>query len=333
MSLDNSTTKKKVYLVHILAVLLILSTVCTAILLFLHIINSWFFIVATIVFFFQTVGSILCIYECKKTEEYSKLYLEGNGKESLSLILHHFTPSTELLLQDYQKIEPQSIQEEANTRKAQYLALQNQINPHFLYNTLEAIRSEAVIGGLDTVADMSETLANFFRYIISNTSELVTLADEIKNVQNYFTIQKFRFGDRINLEISIPPDEPVQFYRLPKLILQPIVENAIIHGLEDKISGGLISISVRTTQSNFTIIIEDNGKGIKYTKLIEINRHLGVHPLADKHTDKHSGIAIFNVNERLQLLYGQKYGLTYFSVPQVGTTVEISLPNIQEEKS
>ncbi len=326
--------KPKIFLVRILCLHLILSSACTAAaLLFSLTENHMLFYISVAGFAAVSIGTALCIIECRKTERYMKLYLNGNGNEPLQLIRFNYSASTEQLLARQRKTVPLNVQWEENRRKAEYLALQNQINPHFLYNTLEAIRSEAVIGGLDTVADMSETLANFFRYTISNTFDLVTLADEIKNVQNYFTIQKFRFGDRINLVVEIPADEPLRFYRLPKLILQPIVENAIIHGLEDKIGGGQILIKARTTSNKFCITVEDNGRGIEYNKLIDINRHLGTQTRSDRQPEKHSSIAIYNVNDRLQLLYGQQYGLTYFSIPQIGTTVEIVLPKIPEDES
>ena len=116
-------------------------------------------------------------------------------------------------------------------RQAQYLALQNQINPHFLYNTLEGIRSEAVAGGLNVVADMTEYLAKFFRYTISKVENLLSVTEELENIETYFAIQQFRFGDRLRLEID-DPEPGIQNCQIPKLTMQPLVENAIIHGLE-----------------------------------------------------------------------------------------------------
>ena len=121
-----------------------------------------------------------------------------------------------------------------NKRQAQYLALQNQINPHFLYNTLESIRGEALIAGLDGVADMTEALAKFFRYTITNIENLVTVQDELDNCETYFLIQKYRFGDRLQLHIDYDGEdwEDIMSCKIPKLTLQPILENSIIHGTE-----------------------------------------------------------------------------------------------------
>ena len=225
-----------------------------------------------------------------------------------------------------QNMVSQEIKWQENKRQAHYLALQNQINPHFLYNTLEAIRSEALKAGLNTVADMSESLANYFRYTISQTSDFVTLAEEIQNVRDYFSIQKFRFGERLSLDIQIPETDDFQMYHMPKLILQPIVENSLIHGLESKLSGGLIKITAMFSDKCLYIYIEDNGVGITSDSLIELNRRLASDEDPGEDGEKHGGIAIKNVNSRIRLIYGDDYGLTYFSLPQVGTTVEISLP-------
>ncbi len=103
-------------------------------------------------------------------------------------------------------------------KQAEYLALQNQINPHFLYNTLEAIRADALIAGVDQIADTTEALATFFRYTITDVDRLVTLSDELENVEDYFTIQKFRFGDRMNLELELN-DEELLSARMPRLVL------------------------------------------------------------------------------------------------------------------
>ncbi len=128
----------------------------------------------------------------------------------------------------------------ATKKQAQYLALQNQINPHFLYNTLEGIRGETLDAGLENVAKMTEALATFFRYTISNVEKLVTLEDELTNVNNYYIIERYRFGERLTLsvEYDVADERSIMSYKLPKLTLQPIVENSICHGIEQKIGKG-----------------------------------------------------------------------------------------------
>jgi len=235
------------------------------------------------------------------------------SKGTLALITNYYLQhSRESLLED-------------KRRHAEYLVLQNQINPHFLYNTLEAIRSEALIGGLPQVADMSETLAKFFRYTISNTEDLVNLEDEIRNVQDYFSIQCYRFGFRIKLELDSLSLDQFSNYRLPKLVLQPIVENSIIHGLESKIEGGTVRIFAQEGDESISIAISDDGVGMDTEQLEKLNKHLseGVNV---QNTVSRRGIAIINVDKRLKLLYGIDWGLSYYSALNGGTTVIIRLP-------
>jgi two-component system sensor histidine kinase YesM len=276
---------------------------------------------------FLIAATVLSFREMGKVNRCLKLYAKGSGIEPLQSVKHSISKEFDELIALLMEENQSDKLLEENRRQAQYLALQNQINPHFLYNTLEAIRSEALIGGLVNVAEMSETLARFFRYIISNTSGLVLLEDELKNVKDYFAIQKFRFGDRMSLDLKISPDNPILGYHLPKLILQPIVENAIIHGLEEKVEGGTITISAEHNENDVVIIIEDDGVGMDSKVLVELNRKLNDHsPRKDDGEKKKGGIAIANVNERLQLLFGLQYGLAYYSVTGIGTKVEIRLP-------
>ena len=218
-----------------------------------------------------------------------------------------------------------------NKRQAQYLALQNQINPHFLYNTLDGIRSEALIAGLDNVAEMTEAMAVFFRYTISNVENLMTIDDEIDNCKSYFKIQQYRFGERISLDIQMEQPD-LGSYLIPKLTLQPILENSIIHGTEMKIGKGTTVISICKTDSRILIEVKDDGVGMDENTLERLNRKLdiGGSELADMKSSK-GGIALSNVNNRIHLLFGREYGIQIFSVKDVGTSVEISLPAVTRE--
>lgn len=223
----------------------------------------------------------------------------------------------------------------ATKKQAQYLALQNQINPHFLYNTLEGIRGETLNAGLENVAKMTEALATFFRYTISNVENLVTLEDELINVNNYYIIQKYRFNDRINLKIEYEAinEMEVIMYKIPKLTLQPIVENSIYHGIERNVGIGNISIKIQTTAKRLIITISDNGVGMTEARLQEINDKLSRTSLEyiNPDTKTQGGIAIVNVNNRIKLLFGEEYGVCVYSALNVGTDVEITLPLIKED--
>lgn len=242
------------------------------------------------------------------------------GTEELARVLVHLTESDQLL--------------NANKRQAQYLALQNQINPHFLYNTLDSIRSEAMLGENRSVAEMTEALATFFRYTISKVENMVTLEEELDNTKVYFLIQKHRFEDRVNLEIEYDrEDEAILRCLLPKLTIQPVVENSIIHGIERKVGSGTIRIVLRCTEKRLLIKISDDGVGMAPEVLERLNHQLD-QPVFDSiqlSKDK-GGIAILNVNNRIHLIFGEEYGMAVYSTPGVGTDTEIHLPLITSER-
>lgn len=219
-------------------------------------------------------------------------------------------------------------------KQAEYLALQNQINPHFLYNTLEGIRSEALCAGMDGVAEMTEALATFFRYTISNVDNLVTLEDELTNIENYYRIQQYRFGDRLSVSVEYAEEDEreVLMLRLPKLTLQPIVENSIYHGIERKIGKGNLRIKLQTTPDRLIITISDDGLGMEKEQLELLNKKLRSTSLDDvaQIKGKQGGIAIVNVNNRIKLLFGDEYGVYIYSTQDVGTDVTITLPKVKE---
>lgn len=218
-------------------------------------------------------------------------------------------------------------------KQAQYLALQNQINPHFLYNTLESIRSEALCAGVEGVASMTEALATFFRYTISNVDKLVTLEDELENIENYYMIQQYRFGNKLNMEIEYGDDISVLNFFLPKLTLQPIVENAIYHGIERKLENGHLHIYIEQTKTRLLIRVSDDGIGMDKDILEELNNKLLTHYLTNVESinEKKGGIAIVNVNNRIKLLFGEEFGIYIYSTKGAGTDVYINLPVVTEQ--
>lgn len=223
-----------------------------------------------------------------------------------------------------------------NKRQAQYLALQNQINPHFLYNTLESIRGEALIAGLDSVADMTEALAKFFRYTITKVENLVSVEEELDNCETYFSIQKYRFGSRLQLHIEYEAEEweEIMNCRIPKLTLQPILENSIIHGTELKVGTGNLYIHFELTDSRLLIRISDDGVGMDEETLTRLNRRLGrdIDSFTPRDEEAQGGIALANVNNRIHLIFGDEYGMHVYSVPQCGTDVEITIPAVTSDR-
>ena len=215
----------------------------------------------------------------------------------------------------------------------QYAELQNQINPHFLYNTLETIRGQAIIDDNYKIADMTETLAKYFRYNISKNKDDVTVEQELENIKNYIHIQQYRFQDRFRYQVyAHVPQEDYAFCLIPKMTLQPIVENAIFHGIEQKIEPGNIIIHIDANHDKLMITVTDDGIGINAEKLKELNNKLAQKDsLASSKNEKH-GIAMVNVHNRLQMLYGEDYGLEIRSTEGFGTEVEMTFPKIMNKE-
>lgn len=225
---------------------------------------------------------------------------------------------------------------EYDKKNAEIVSLQSQINPHFLYNTLEVIRSEAIINQDMEAAEMAEALANYFRYNISKKKDIVTVGEELDNIDNYISIQKRRFGDKIGYEIKYDSDmDEVRNALMPKLTLQPLVENSIYHGIEKKAKGGTVVVHVLATQKRLIIRVSDDGPGMSREVLESVKLRLKGQ-IKDKNTgkitdDKHGGIALANVNQRIQMLYGENYGITFTSTQGVGTEAEVTLPYYTEQ--
>lgn len=228
---------------------------------------------------------------------------------------------------------------EVFSKQAELTALQSQINPHFLYNTLETIRGQALIDDNAETAKMVEALASFFRYSISRPGNLVSLRAELTNIQNFMMIQRYRFNNRFSLNIIIEEDaDEIYEHLIPKLSVQPIVENAIFHGLEEKLDGGIITIDAILTDTSFMLTISDNGKGMSHQALKDLNNNIQKNPVYYEPHHKKTGIGLSNIHKRIQLLFGAEYGLHVYSSINQGTDVEIVIPreikeqNISNEK-
>jgi len=221
--------------------------------------------------------------------------------------------------------------------------LQNQMNPHFLYNILENIRSESLLNGLESVANMAELLGDFYRYTISQEDNFVSLKEELDNAEVYFQIQRFRFSKKLELEVKV--QENLLSLKVPRILLQPIVENSIVHGLEGRESGGKVEISISRSNQHVYIQVSDDGIGIEEEKLRKINEDLrnirrgfqgGVVGKRDM-GKAGMGVSLLNIQERIHLLYGREYGLYLQSLENSGTDVCVVLPRElsvkQEEKS
>lgn len=205
-------------------------------------------------------------------------------------------------------------------KNAELKALQAQINPHFLYNTLDLINWKAIDNDVPEIALIAHSLAKFYKLSLNKGREFVSIEDEVDHIKNYVRIQNMRFDNRINLVVNIDPF--IRQYRILKIILQPIVENSILHGILENRNKqeGVITISSHLENNTLVLIVEDNGIGMTMEKAQEI---LTTDSIADTH-----GYGVQNVNQRIKLYYGQQYGLSYWSSPGEGTKVEITIPVI-----
>lgn len=207
-------------------------------------------------------------------------------------------------------------------REAELDALQAQINPHFLYNTLDTIFWKAKLKNENEISDMVYSLSKLFRLSLNRGKESTLVAMEKELLEHYLLLQKVRFKNKLNYEIHI--DGSIMNYIIPKLILQPFVENSILHGIEGKEDGGTINISGRLKNGKLHFVIEDDGIGMdkeQIEKVFETEEDSGNIPSAIT-----GGYAVKNVNERLKIIYKDNFSLIFTSSPGEGTRVEITLP-------
>jgi two-component system sensor histidine kinase YesM len=210
--------------------------------------------------------------------------------------------------------------EERNKRKAEIKTLQAQIKPHFLYNTLDTIQWMAQEHEAKDVVEIVGALTSLLRIGINKGEEQISVRDEVKHVTSYLTIQKIRYEDKLDYEIEV--EEEILGYSIIKLILQPLVENAIYHGIKEKRGKGYIKIIGEKVEGKLHFIVSDNGKGIAEDRLREIKSVLK----GAKENHNLVGYGIYNVNERIRLNYGDEYGLVYESVEGEGTIVHVWHP-------
>ncbi|GMQ60068.1 sensor histidine kinase [Vallitalea sediminicola] len=214
--------------------------------------------------------------------------------------------------------------EQRKKRKAELRAFQAQIKPHFLYNTLDTINWMAQDYEADDISEIVTSLTNLFRISLSKGKEIITLKDEIKHVESYLTIQMARYEDKFDYTIDY--DKSLLESRVIKLIIQPIVENAIYHGIKECEHKGHISIEIIKIENKICFIIQDNGVGIDEYTINEMN---DIFNKVREKTGKY-GIGMFNVNERLKLSFGEDYGMKIESIEGEGTIIKIFHPIIQD---
>lgn len=268
------------------------------------------------------------IQPLKKLERHMARVTIENMNEQVNITtddeIGHLAGNFNSMLERIENLKEQVVEEQEDKRRYELQALQAQINPHFLYNTLDSIIWMAETQDSNIVA-MTEALAKLFRISLNKGNEEILLKKEIEHVKNYLIIQSMRYADKFTFEICVEPE--VEKCRIIKLILQPIVENCIYHGIKKKRGSGHIRIRAFREECNLIIKVEDDGCGISQ----EMCRKMLSYEVEPENISG-SGIGVKNVNERIQLRFGKEYGLSYQSEEGKGTTVTYLLPYSTEEK-
>lgn len=260
-----------------------------------------------------TAGNFVLDEDIRGTDEIFELYQD----------LKKMVNSMQTLINDAYKSKIQSESFKLNQVEAEFKALASQINPHFLYNTLETIRMKAYCNDDKETADLVKKLGKFMRRCLEVKDGMVTLESELEFTKSYLELQAARFGDRASYSIYCEVDRN---YKILPLIIQPIVENAFVHGIEGEKSNGRIEIKVFYRNGKVVIEVSDNGQGIEPDKLREL-----LAKLERNDTSSGKSIGLTNVNKRIKMYHGEQYGLTVETTLGYGTTIRITLPKVVDE--
>lgn len=216
----------------------------------------------------------------------------------------------------------------AHQQRIQYAMLASQINPHFLYNTLETIRMKALSNNDKEVAEAIKLLGKSMRHVLEHSMHTVSLESELEYIEVYLKIQHIRFGDRICYRIHVSEEVDAENYFVLPLLIQPIVENAVLHGLESRLDSGVVDIDISYEQEYLCICIKDNGKGMNEIELKNLITHM-----EQEHVNlEKSSIGLHNIYHRIQLFYGERYGIDIQSDEGKGTVVRLCLPKESDER-
>jgi len=254
--------------------------------------------------------------------------VDVSGKNEIGDLARDFT----IMVTQIRELMRRNAEEHEQKRKSELLALQNQITPHFLYNTLDSIIWMAEGRQHENVVTTVSALARLLRLSVSKGDELISIHDEIEHIRSYLTIQKLRYRDR--LDFSIDVDETVMRLRAPKVILQPLVENAIYHGIKNKEGGGRVAISAGLHAERVVLSVSDDGVGMSPERMrcvLEPQTDSGPQTTHEGLNGSRSRVGLRNVHERIQLYFGEEFGLTFRSNNGSGTIVDVRLPIIGQQ--
>lgn len=223
------------------------------------------------------------------------------------------------MIDEIKKLIGDIINEQKMKRKLELDVMQSQIKPHFLFNSFDAISALILMNDTKNASKIVKALGKFYRSFLMNGNEEITIKEELDIIKNYLTIQKIRFGDKFNVVMNI--DEGVLNYKIPKLILQPLVENALNHGVRNKDGQGIISIKALYDNDQIRLIVEDNGKGMSEEKIREIESGMS------------KGVGLKSTIERLKIYYNSADVVKIYSKIDEGTKIEITIPKNKEDQN
>ena len=243
----------------------------------------------------------------------SNLRAEAKGSPELVDLAQQFNKMLDQIEQLMEAVKA----EEQNVRRYELRALSAQINPHFLYNTLDTIVWMAEFNDSKRVVEVTKSLAQYFRLALNQGHEQISLKDEIDHVRQYLFIQKQRYGDK--LQYAIEEDESIADYKLPKLVLQPLVENAIYHGIKEIDRQGMIRVTAAAEEGRLILSIYDNGRGFDLQNSL------------DKTLPRLGGVGLKNVDQRLRLQFGDDYHMEIQSEADTFTQICLYLPLVTDD--
>jgi two-component system, sensor histidine kinase YesM len=234
-----------------------------------------------------------------------------------------------IMIAQIRELVRRNSQEQEQKRRSELIALQNQITPHFLYNTLDSVIWMAEGGQHANVVTTVSALARLLRLSVSRGDELISIRDEIEHIRNYLTIQKVRYRDKLDYIIDV--DDALLTLRTPKVILQPLVENAIYHGIKNKEQGGRVAVTGRLRDGEVVLSVEDDGEGMSDEQLRALLEGPAEEPAgaaagAARRQARRTRVGVRNVHERIQLYFGPRYGLRFTRNGGGGTIVDVRLP-------
>lgn len=245
--------------------------------------------------------------------------MEPSGDDEIAQLIGSFNQ----MMDEMDALMEEKVEYGRQIKNLELKALQAQINPHFLYNSLDLINCTAISHNIPEISKMVNALSKFYRLSLSKGQEIISLRDEIKHVNLYLQIQNLRFDNRIQVMWDLDPE--ADDCRVIKIILQPLIENAVIHGIFEKPSkSGCLNISTRRSQDDIYITIQDDGVGMDAQTLTK-NFTPSV---SGEIADTTGGYGVRNIHDRIKLAYGERYGLSCTSTIGKGTTVTVHIPAI-----